>query len=345
MEPRLQPVNAVLDLLTPDGLNPAPLFEAGWRTVALELPVKTELGVAVCDVVLFHELSGTLLIVEAKSGANIEDAQAGKLARITAPMLVAAAGITLRSEVTLSVELLYACEIRHAERVGLGLTMAKVDAHVLVHATDEIVLVRSPRPDSVLGRILREPVRLARPIANVIPFDHESPDEAFDRPVRAALVAASAQMRPTITIAALTEEVVWHLAIYGKASRSRLTRKVSGAARRAAAAEPQRLRYEPATGLTDPRMMILQSPEGFDRRGRTQSYQAMFNERTLSAKRRPPIPGQTDLLAELDRAEDAALDDADDDVSGERDAVVDGERMGSARDEAGGEVIDDDDTR
>jgi hypothetical protein len=144
---------------------------------------------------------------------------------------------------------------------------------------------------------------LTHPIASVIPFDHESPDASFDLPVRAELVAAMAQGRQSVSVRSLTEAVVWHYNMYGQRARGLLVRKVSVAATRAADAEPTRLRFERRTGSTEDRVMILQSPESFDRRGRTQSYQAVFGAR--SSRRRPPAvsPDQLDLFDELDQVE------------------------------------------
>src|SRR6266496_816911 len=131
----------------------------------------------------------------------------------------------------------------------------------------------------LLSAALSSPAVWTHPIARVVPFDHESPAEAFDQPVRAELIAAMTQGRPSITIRALTEQAVRHFPLYGRAAQGRLLRNVRDAARRAAEAEPERLRYEPATGVTDERVAILRSPENFDRRGRTQGYQAIWGSR------------------------------------------------------------------
>lgn len=64
MERRLIPVNAVLDLVIDDGLNPAPLAAAGWSVAALEVPVIGEAGTTVCDVVLFNAPPRTVIIQE-----------------------------------------------------------------------------------------------------------------------------------------------------------------------------------------------------------------------------------------------------------------------------------------
>ena len=57
-----------------------------------------------------------------------------------------------------------------------------------------------------------------------------------------------AQGRSSITIRALTEQAVRHYPLYGRAAQGRLLRNVRDAARRAAEAEPERLRFERRTG-------------------------------------------------------------------------------------------------
>lgn len=117
---RLVPLNGVLDLATPDGLNPAPLARAGWRIVGLEVPVKTELSTVIIDLVLFNDSIGYLLGIEAKSGANIEAEQGRKLVIVTPQMLVEAGAITVRTAVTLQYEPMYACLDDQFDRVALG---------------------------------------------------------------------------------------------------------------------------------------------------------------------------------------------------------------------------------
>jgi hypothetical protein len=83
----------------------------------------------------------------------------------------------------------------------------------------------------------------------------ESPAEAFEQPVRAELISAMAQQRPSITIRALSEQAVRHFPIYGRAAQGRLQRAVRDAARRAAEAEPERFRYD-----AQPRSPMNESP-------------------------------------------------------------------------------------
>lgn len=324
MEARLIPVNAVLDLALADGLNPAPLARVGWRVVCLETPVVTALGKVVCDVILFNAGTGHLFVVEAKSGANIEEEQARKLAAIDPLTLVSAGGITIPQAVRLRSEAMFVCLAEHVDRITLGVAAAGLAIPVLAVDTEGARLADSALASDELAAALGEVTIWTHPVARIIPFDHESRGQVFDSPVRAELVAQVARRRPSVTMRALTEQVVTHFALYGKRAQGQLVAKVTDAARRAAEGEPGRLRFEPATGTTEPRVVILSSPEEFDRRGRTQGYQALFRGR---ARRRPApqIPGQMDLFSELDQAERVMEDETGQNDSDGSDDVMGGD--------------------
>ncbi len=170
-----------------------------------------------------------------------------------------------------------------------------------------------------LATRLGEPVMWSYPVASVIRFDHQSPAEAFDQPVRAELVAEMARGRAAVSVRALAELVTSHFAIYGQRARNQLVREVEDAARRAATADPDRLRFQPRTGTSEARVVSLRSPEEFDRRGRTQGYKAVFSER---ARRRPApqVSEQLDLFSVLDEAERATSDEVYENDSGSSDA-------------------------
>ena len=153
METRLMPTNAVLDLALADGLNPAPLAAAGWQVVCLEVPVLTELGTVVCDVVLFNVGTGHLLVVEAKSGANIEPDQARKLAAIDPQALIIAGGVTVPQAVRPTCEVLFACLARHATRITQGLAAAGLSTPAL--AVDAIRHISRTRRWRVPTWVLR----------------------------------------------------------------------------------------------------------------------------------------------------------------------------------------------
>jgi hypothetical protein len=312
VESRLVPVNAILDLALADGLNPAPLADAGWAVAALEVPVRLSGQTVVCDVVLFNPQAGHLLAVEAKSGANLEPEQGRRLTALTPQLLVLAGGITVPMPVPLRCEVLYACVAEYADRICLGADEAGLRVPVLAVSGSGARLLRPEMASPPLSAALSSPALWTHPVARIVPFDHESPAEAFDQPVRAELIAAMAQQRPSVTVRALTEQAVRHFPIYGRAAQGRLLRAVREAARRAAEAEPERFRYERSTGATEERVSVLRSPETFDRRGRTQGYQAVWGSRTSRLRRRAEIPGQMDLFSELDEAERVATEEESD---------------------------------
>jgi hypothetical protein len=321
VEPRLVPVNAVLDLALADGLNPAPLANAGWAVAALEVPVRVAGGPVVCDVVLFNPGAGHLLVVEAKSGANLEPQQGRRLTALTPELLIVAGGITVLNPVPLKCEVLYACLADYSDRIALGANEASLHVPILAVSRHDAALLQAERASTLLSAALTPSVPWAHPIAQIVPFDHESPPEAFDRPVRAELIAAMAQGRSSITVRALTEQAVRHFALYGRAAQGRLLRNVKAAARRAAEAEPERLRHERGTAVTDERVVIIRSPETFDRRGRTQGYQAVWAGRASRTRQRPQMPGQMDLFSELDEAERVATEEErENDPEGDGDA-------------------------
>jgi hypothetical protein len=312
VESRLVPVNAILDLTLADGLNPSPLADAGWAVAALEVPVRVNGETVVCDVVLFNPQAGHLLAVEAKSGANLEPEPGRRLMALTPDLLVIAGGITVPKPVPLRCGVLYACLAGNADRICLGADEAGLRVPVLAVSQSDARLLRPQMADPLLAAALSSPVEWTYPVARIVPFDHESPAEAFDQPVRAELIAAMTQQRPSVTIRALTEQAVRHFPIYGRAAQNRLLRAVRDAARRAAEAEPERFRYERSTGATEERVAVLRSPETFERRGRTQGYQAVWGGRASRLRSRAEIPGQMDLFSELDEAELVATEEESD---------------------------------
>jgi hypothetical protein len=314
VEARLIPINAVLDLALADGLNPAPLAAAGWRVVGLEIPIVTPAGTVVCDVVLFNDSTGHILVAEAKSGANIDAEQARKLALVDPAALVVAGGITVPRPVPLRCEVLLVCLSQYRDRIMQGVAVEGLPFAVLAVDVRAARLVNPDVASADLRAALGPPITLTYPVAEVIRFDNQSPDEAFAQPVRAELVAEMTRSRSAVTVRAIAERVAWHFPLYGRRAQRQIERKVAGAARGAAAQEPSRLRFEPATGNTDARVLILQSPEEFDRRGRTQGYQAVFAGRGRR-RLRPEIPGQGDLFSELDEAERVTVDQVGENVT------------------------------
>jgi hypothetical protein len=148
---------------------------------ALEVPVRVSGETVVCDVVLFNSQAGHLLAVEAKSGANLEPEQGRRLTALTPQLLVIAGGITVPKLVPPHCEVLYACLADDTDRICLGADEAGLRVPVLAVSGSEARLLRPQMAGPLLSAALGSPAVWTHPIARIVPFDHESPAEAFDR--------------------------------------------------------------------------------------------------------------------------------------------------------------------
>ncbi len=309
LERRLIPINAMLDLATPDGINPAVLAEHGYRVAGLEVPVSTSLGNVVIDIVIANGNTGHILAVESKCGGNVEEPQCAKYAALDPVSVVRQAGIDLFQRVDPWLDVVYACLGEYKDRIRQGLRMTEVDFPILAVGNGTITLDADTLGDR-LSEIFTRPVRLVAPPPRLIPFDADSDVAVVEPHVRTALVAALAQRLPEITLASLTEQSIRHFALFGRKAQSALKSKVGEAARRIAQGDPQTFRYHGPPPNKDGWVSLLRTPESNDPRGRTQAYQALARSSQLrrGRKRTDIIPGQTDLLEELDKADEGTDD-------------------------------------
>lgn len=305
MEERLVPVNAIVGLAKPDGLNRAVLAEAGYEVVGLEIPCLTPLGgKVVVDVVLGHTGTGHLIACEAKSGSNIEVEQAKRYQSLEPRTLVRGASVTLRERVDPSVEVIYAAMSANADRVLYGLKEVGASFPVLKVCADKITLENGASASEPVRQAFALPVMLKAPVSRFIPFDHESSATEVEPFVRAALVAALSQNLQTISIAALTERAASHYVLYGANAQKRLQRIVADAAKSIASADRGTFEFYGSKANRDAFVKLLHSPEENDPRGRTQGYQRLARQGQSSPRRRRnEIPGQGSLLDELEKAE------------------------------------------
>ncbi|HEX7290087.1 MAG TPA: hypothetical protein VF250_03075, partial [Conexibacter sp.] len=78
MDERLIPINGLIALLRGEGRWPGLLGDQGLRRHRLEVPVSTPRGDFRADALLYRRDPDLVLLVEAKSGRNIDAAQAEK---------------------------------------------------------------------------------------------------------------------------------------------------------------------------------------------------------------------------------------------------------------------------
>jgi hypothetical protein len=154
-----EPGNAILDLALADGLNPAPLADAGWAVAALEVPVRVSGETVVCDVVLFNPQAGHLLAVEAKSGANLEPEQGPRLAALTRSSW-SSPGASRCLSLFPALRGPVRCLADNADRICLGADEAGLRVPVLAVSGSEARLLRAGHRDGCATEAYIRPRRL-----------------------------------------------------------------------------------------------------------------------------------------------------------------------------------------
>jgi len=315
LEPRLIPVNAVIALCTPGDVYPATLAAAGYRVTGVEVPSPAGEGTVVIDAVLFNAVHNDVLAAEAKSGANVDEAQAKKYGALAADDVVRASSINVVEKGPRSLQPVYVCLAEHVERVLRGLGKAEVAFPVLAVGIDQVTHHGAAFGDSTLDLAFHEPVSVPGFPPRFIPVDPESSDEEFDRTVMPALVRMLSREREQISGAALAEEGIQHLVLYGKRARNQIISKVEAAARRAAERDPATFEYNGRTANRDAIVRFVRAPEATARQGRTQVYQAIARAAGKPVRRSTSSDQMAlfdELIDELDEAGDADGDGADD---------------------------------
>lgn len=302
MHPRLRPVNALIGLCTPGDLNPAVLYDAGFRVAGLEIPALSPAGRVVIDVLLVHPPTSHLIVCESKSGANVDEEQARKYAGLDPRTVVLAGSVDLPTRTPPTVETLYLCLDAHTDRVLLGLAAAGVDVPVLAAGPRSVELLNRSRAGAQLAAALPSPVHLPTGIGRHIPFDEQSTAADLRPVVRSQLSALQANRVQAESVRVVAGNALPQLALYGRGAREGFMKKVGTAIRAIALDEPDTFAYQPNTGNHEARVQVLRTPEDNDPRGRTQAWQA--NGRPRHTQRRQDAnPDQLDLLQELEAAD------------------------------------------
>lgn len=309
------PLNALIALCTPGDEYPSPLGDARYHLAGIEVPVVAGDSKVVIDAVLFRRDGNIVLAGEAKSGANIDENQARGYGLLRSDDVIVAAAITIREAGGRQLQALYVCLGENLDRVLRGLGEAGLACPVLAVSDDWIERHGAAFLDPDADARFAQPVAVPGPPPRIIPVDDEPPDEAFDLIVLAALVAALSHQRPQVSVPALAEQALPHLAIFGKAARGRLVGKVDAAARRATERDSATFEYLGRTGTRDHAVVrFVRSPEEAARQGRTQVYQSIARAAGKPQhKRGAPSSDQMalfdDLIEELQQADEGAEPD------------------------------------
>ena len=310
VEDRLLPVNALLGLLLSNDVNPPAFAVAGFELAGLEIPATGRAGTVTIDCLLFHAATSHLLLVESKSGANVEEGQATRYGQLQAQAVVQAAYVTLSVRTSPTIETVYLCLAEYLDRVRLGLSSIDLSYPIIAVADGKVTLdgIEDASPQ-LRGAFGEGEILLPAPPPRLIGFDQDSDVEIIQPRVLAVLVTAMSQRLTQLTLVSLAERATPHFALYGRQAQQQIKRKVGEAVRRIAEAEPGNFAFLPTTGSREGLVKILRTPEDNDARGRTQGYQAIGRASRLRKGGRPSdtSPDQLDLLAELDATDNETI--------------------------------------
>ena len=265
-------------------MYPEVLGRSGYYVAGIEVPVGTDDGTIVIDVVMFQPERNIVLAGEAKSGANVQAGQARRYGKLRADAVIQAASINVRTRRELRIQPLYCCPAENVVRVMKGLRVADVECPLLACNDKSIEHRGAPFIDLAIEEKFAEPVPVPGPPPRIIPVDDKSPDGSFDDLVLAALIGELSKKRTEVMVPVLAAQALPHLGVYATAARNRLTKKVDSAVRRIADRDQATFEYLPRTGTREHAVVrFLRSPEESAPQGRTQVYQAILR----SHRRRP----------------------------------------------------------
>lgn len=295
MDARLIPLNAIIGLASPPSSSwPNRLHDAGYTLVALELPLDTAEGPVVADAVLFAEVVNHFLVVETKSGQNVDPDQARRYNLVGAHQLVRHAGVRVARDKSLNVETLYVCLSANVARILHGLQQAGC-TYPVIDVGDQQITPHNAKHSAHLAGIFPGPITTSGWPPTVIGVDADSAVDEFKPIVARALVRELSLGTSSVGVPDLAGRAITHFHIYGARHRMRLIKKVEQAARQCCEAAPETFRFRPRTATRDYSIVdFIDSPEQNDPRGRTQRYQAL--ERRM---RGMPTAPATDLQPAL----------------------------------------------
>lgn len=301
VERRLIAVNAIIALCNSGHLYPDVLKRSGYYVAGIEVPVVTDDGTVVIDIVMFQPERNIILAVEAKSGANVAGEQARRYGKLRADAVIQAASINVSSHDELRIQPLYCCPAENLVRVMHGLQVAGVQFPLLAFGNEVLEHQGAPFLDLVIEEKFKRPIPMPGPPPLIIPVDEKSPDRLFDDLVLAALIAEMSKKRTEVMVPVLAAQAIRHLGVYATAARNRLIRKVDSAARRIAVKDEATFEYLRKTGTREHAVVrFLKSPEALAPQGRTQGYQAIRRSHSKRPEEDAPSNGiQMKLFDEM----------------------------------------------
>lgn len=324
MDNRLVPVNAVLALVARDGGWFEDLADQGFRLHALELDVQSTPGVIRADVVLYRLDPDLVLIVEGKSGRNVEERQAHGYDAAEVAGIRARADLPneLVGRPAVAVSPLYVCFQEHRDEIVQSLAALELEAPVL-SVGPGFVMLDGPVPAG-LERFSHQDSRPDLPPIRVR-LDRDSPLEEFMAVLLQRVVAAAVQGRSHLELDEVARGIFqghWvHISVQGR--RDLIARLKSAATQLSRGELTGFIRLEGSSSVPH-RVVIVDTPASADPRGAPQRWQALMRRAARDLGRegpsiveRRPQMSIDDLAIEVEAMEDFAPDSTDELAEGD----------------------------
>jgi hypothetical protein len=171
---RLLPLNAVISMSKEGDGWPSPLADAGFGLAGLEVPVRSTGALITVDAVLIRGRDDQLMLVEAKSGANLDAGQARKLDASRPEPVIRSASIQTSTAGRLPQPLaVFSCLEENSDRILQGIEGAGLDLPVISTGADVVQQRGAPFEDPALDHAFRQDIDTGRPppvLKDVVPY-------------------------------------------------------------------------------------------------------------------------------------------------------------------------------
>lgn len=324
VESRLIPVNAILALIARDGGWFEDLADQGFRLHALELDVQSTPGVVRADIVVYRRDPDLILLIEGKSGRNVEERQARNYDAAEVAGIRARADLPneLVGRTSVAVSPLYVCLQEHREDIVGSLAALELDAPVL-SVSSGAVFLDGPVPAG-LERFARDDARLGLPPVR-IRLDRESPLEEFMAVLIQRIVAAAVRCETHLELDEVARGIFqahWvHLSVQARRDLVALLRRAATQLGRGDLSGF--IRVEGSSSVPD-RVAIVDSPASADPRGAPQRWQALMRRAARDLGREGPSIVQRqpqlsidDLAIDVEAMEDLDQDSTEETTEGD----------------------------
>ncbi|HZO96450.1 MAG TPA: hypothetical protein VFB42_03675 [Gaiellaceae bacterium] len=297
MDRRLIPLNGLIALLRGDGRWPSLLRNQGWERHQFEMLVSTSSGDIRADAVLFRTAPALVLLAECKSGKNLEEEQARRYLAADATALRRAGTLpsVLRDEPDVAVRAMFVGLEDERAALEHALRALEIEAPLLTIGSSRVRLSGSSGVTGLDDFDQRHDGGL--PPAR-FPVDHQSPDDEIQELLVPQLTAAQARGLEFLGIESLCEALLPEWALLGRGVQQSFIQRCETILRRLTSAAMRRyFRYEPRTGSSQGRVVILSTPAALDPRGATRAWQAAQGRaaRSIGRQPQPQIEGQLSL--------------------------------------------------